>query len=264
MIEEVSGEARAEGRGVLILDSGDSLYRGVVPEEPASTPARRSATAIVKAMGQMGYAAMAVGPKDLIGGYDDLLSASQDAGIRLLAANLRVSGGRFPFRPHEIVEVGGRRVGIIGLATADHSVQAAEIFRAAGVMATDPVEAARAAVEEISSDVDLVIILANLSQGEALAIGREVEGAHLLLGSGTGRILLAEEHEHLLRYEPGNRGQFVLQLDVAAEAGGRLVDRRSRRGEPDAGEANVSSMTHALLPDVASDAKIDSLVSELK
>ena len=261
-IDGIRTEAAEAGRSLLVIDTGDNLFAEALVHLAEREEARTRARGIMRAMGEMSYVAMAVGARDLAGGYELLLSASQNAGVRLLAANLEVSGGRVPIDAYEIIEAGKVRVALLGLASADHSVQVSEVFRSAGVLASDPVTAAKNAIEEIGDRADIVIILGNLSEREVIRVGAEVSGAHLLLTGGGGHLTMAEEQREMLRYEPGSLGQILLQLDISPTPGTRLMDPRSRYSRTEPAAANVTSQVHPLHMEIAEDPRIKAIFPE--
>lgn len=263
VIREIQEEVEGE-RPVLVVDTGDTLHSSLLVESESAQGARKRAYGILDALGRMGYAAMSLGPRDLVGGHGNLVSASQDAGVRLLGANLHVSPRRRPFHSYEIMDLDGLRVGLVGLSTAEHCVQVSAAFRAAGVTASDPVEAASGSLKELEGKTDLVIILGNLRDDEIEGLAEDVEGAHLLLTGGRGPLILGEERGDMLRYEPGSRGQLLIRLDVALRGEGRLVDRRSRRDPRVSGAGGVVSSRPIILEEhVAEDPSIVSLIEGL-
>jgi 2',3'-cyclic-nucleotide 2'-phosphodiesterase (5'-nucleotidase family) len=239
VVGEVRATARGSDRPVFLVDTGDTLHAHHTIAAGETARIRRTARFILEAMGELGYHAMAVGPRDLVVGFDTLTEAAQAAGVRLLAANLRVSGQRRPFRAHEIIEEGGVRIGLIGLASADHDTRTAQVFLDAGVTATDPVAAAQAAVAELAGQADLLVILGNLTAREARAVARAVPEARLFLAGGSGHLIGGEPvNDAVLLYEPGHRGQVVLELSMTLRGSGPLVELGD---DPEPGERTVGS-----------------------
>ncbi|MGH9399879.1 MAG: bifunctional metallophosphatase/5'-nucleotidase, partial [Thermoanaerobaculia bacterium] len=109
--------ARAEGRPLLLLDSGDTIqgsptqalvFSGTIPD--AGDP-------IVRAMNLVGYDAMAVGNHEFDFGRARLEKSRREAKFPWLSANVVGEGGKPAFAPYLVKTVGGVRIGILGLTT---------------------------------------------------------------------------------------------------------------------------------------------------
>ena len=115
-VASVIEQARREcaGCAVLLLDGGD-MFQGT----PASNLVfGRSVVAMYDAMG---YTAAALGNHEFDWGQDTLRARMRDARYAILGANVQYADGRdVPWiRDDTLVEVGGVRVGIVGVATVE-------------------------------------------------------------------------------------------------------------------------------------------------
>ncbi len=110
-------QLHATGRNLLLLDGGSSLFKvGELIKKEQRDEAIRKAQLIVEAYNRMGYHAMAVGPADLYAGLDETLALRKKAKFKFLSANAYDKNtGKLLFEPHAVFEVGGARVGVIGL-----------------------------------------------------------------------------------------------------------------------------------------------------
>lgn len=157
-------QLRTTGREVLLLDGGSALYpinEKIKPEEMPE--AQRKAALIVEAYNRMGYAAMAVGPHDLVGGLDHLLELRKAAKFKMLSANLADADGKLYFDPHTVIEVAGVRVGVFGL-TLDTIPRPYLQKWAPGAQILEPLAAAEKAYSELRDRSDLVVALAYLRE----------------------------------------------------------------------------------------------------
>ncbi len=180
-------QERAEGTGILLVDSGNFIADKPLAEQ-ALESAGAKAELILKAMDSMGYAAMAVGEKDLYLGIERLRSLDGSARVRFLSANLLDSSGKHLFDAHAIVRVQGLTVGLFGL-TAPPSDRRVLERRMDKATVADPAEAAREAVEDLSGKCDLVVMLSNVGYAEDLALAESVPGIDIIVTGGTRRFM---------------------------------------------------------------------------
>lgn len=174
----------------------------------------------------MGYAAMAVGDKDLAGGLEALKAQGKAAGVRLLSANLVDHDGKPAFDGTAEVDVGGVKVGLVGLSSATPDVAGQRAYLLSKLTAQDPVPVAQAAAKALAKKVDLVVVLGRITVVEARRIGDAVPEARLVLVGGNGRLTgQGQPFGGSLVYEGGRRGQALLTLSVALTGKGPLADR---------------------------------------
>ena len=244
---------------VLALDAGDSLYRHLaLPKGELGTEALTRADAILGAMGALHYAAMAVGTRDLDGGVPRLRQAAAKAKVPLLAANLVDPRGRPAFAPSRVVTVGGAKVGLVGLSSADLDAKDATALLRARLTATSPEDAAKRAVAALPPDLDLVVILGRLTPREGRKVAAAVPRARLVLLGGNGRLTPeGEAVGHALMYEGGGRGEVVLTLKLRLTGRGDLVDLKSETQL----QAHLAALDKRLAKVRAADAGDASLVA---
>ncbi|MCL4810109.1 MAG: metallophosphoesterase, partial [Thermoanaerobaculia bacterium] len=110
-------QVRATAPHVLLLDGGDTIQGAptgwLEARRPTGGPHLMAA-----AMNALGYDAMAVGNHEFNFGLDVLRRAQKDSSFPWLSANTRLTGDGSPAFPEYVVkELGGVRVGILGLTT---------------------------------------------------------------------------------------------------------------------------------------------------
>ena len=114
---------------LLLLDSGESLFRGGNSVE-SDNP--EQGALIVAAMNAMGYEAMALGGRDLDAPFSTVRGRFGEADFSVLSANARTGGsgdgGGLPsVRPYLLRQVGKHTVAIIG-ATSEKAEPRLESF----------------------------------------------------------------------------------------------------------------------------------------
>jgi 5'-nucleotidase len=202
-----------------LLDTGDALVGG------GKLGDQTRGEAVVAGMNLMGYDAMALGLKELELGQDVLRQRIAEAAFPMLSANLVLAGTEsLVTKPYTLLEVGGHRLGIIGLTRVPQESESA--FRI-----LDPQEAAARFVPEVARQVDTVIVLTNMKYRPALALAGAVPGIDLVVAAepaqlprqaarapGTGTLVITAE-QPLVRHT----GRRVGKLVVTVGTGGDLT-----------------------------------------
>lgn len=183
---------RASQPNVLLLDSGDifqgtpyfNFYHGEIE---------------FKTMSAMGYDVATIGNHDFDLGVDGFVNMQPHASWEWVSSNYDVANsGMAPFvKPYTIREIGGVRVGILGVGVDFDRLVLASLHE--GVTYSDPVIAARRSATELREmGCDVVICLSHLghrSRGDRpsdTAVGAEVPEIDIVLGG----------HSHTFLDEP--------------------------------------------------------------
>jgi 2',3'-cyclic-nucleotide 2'-phosphodiesterase/3'-nucleotidase len=227
--------ARAEGPPVLLLDAGDALTGS--PLAATWYAGERSAPEPVTAvMNRIGYDAMAVGNHE----FDPAPSVREDvrrqARFPWLAANvIRESDGKLAFTPSLVKDLGGVKVGIVGLATpATPSFDTPD--HTAGLRFQPMVESARLEVKRLRDEerCDVVLLLAHTGLEKGAASGTERKGdtegenQGFRLATevpGVDAVILGHTHESIPSARPvnvlvtqaGSHGRQLGRIDFTLE-----------------------------------------------
>jgi 2',3'-cyclic-nucleotide 2'-phosphodiesterase (5'-nucleotidase family) len=121
-------QVRAENKHVLVLDAGDATEKG----DMVAHKSRGELT--WELLRRIGYDAITPGNHDEDAGREGLRRYEKILGQPFLNLNLLRADGTPEFLPSRVVEVGGLRVGLIGLITprAEHCLNLEESGRALG------------------------------------------------------------------------------------------------------------------------------------
>src|SRR4030042_5116400 len=107
---------KKEGRKILLLDTGNLLFRKPPQTETKRRDALLRVDLLIHSYNQMGYDVVNVGEKDLVMGIKFLSEVSPKAKFPLISTNLvDKKTGKCVFKPYVIKEVGGLKVAILGL-----------------------------------------------------------------------------------------------------------------------------------------------------
>lgn len=186
--------------GVVVLDAGDLAAPSVAARgtrgRGATTPQRTMLDVLVR----MGAGAILPGEADLDRALPRLRTDAHAAKAPMIAANLVDAAGRRVFEPHQMLDAGGIRVGVLGVM-APANPRLPPRFRV-----SDPIEAARSAASELrAAGAQLLVALVHgpddqlartvaaqvpglvaVFHGHAGSQSRELIGDVWLVGRGDG------------------------------------------------------------------------------
>jgi len=222
-------QERAKGVPVLVLDAGNALFRS--RDSGGAPDAKARAELLLSQMDAQGTVAMAVGSRDLVLGVDFLKKGTKKAKLQLLSANLVDDKGKPLFPASLVTDVGGVKVGVVGVSPANPQPEPAAPSvkgRPTPMLKGLPVEpAVAAAVKRLRAQakVDLVVVLAAVPYDEALRIAERVEGVDFVVQSHEGRGQgIAQRQAFATLIPPGDRGRQVAKLELGLDGPGRFTD----------------------------------------
>jgi len=169
---------KTENPNTLLLDAGDTLHGQTIAN-------LERGGSIVRMMNAVGFDAMVTGNHDYNYGYNRLLELAGETSFPVLAANVYKSDGTRLLEPYVVLNTGGVRVGVFGLATPETTYKT-HPNNVAGLTFADPVEEAKKIVAELKGKADAVIALVHLGLDEAsvdtsLKLAEEVPGIDLIV-----------------------------------------------------------------------------------
>ena len=173
---------------------------------------------IVSCMGGLGYDAVAVGERDLVYGYDALVSKAKAAKLTLMSANL-LKDGKPAFETRKLFHVGGRSVGVFALSMAPPAVPATGLTR------SDPQDAAKHEIEALKKDgAELIIALGHLDNIEATDVLNHVEGIDFMINAHGGRVGQPVAVGHGFMLPAGELGRQVMRMDLTLNGSDKFFD----------------------------------------
>ncbi len=237
---------RKESPHVLLLDGGDTIQGTPIEYLQARRPAGRP-DAMAAAMSALHYDAMAVGNHEFNYGLAVLRKAERDSSFPWLSANTRNADGTAAFPEYLIRDVGGVRVGVLGLTTPNIPSWEPEANRP-GLSWEDPVVTARRLVPILRREkgCDLVVVLFHSglevdpktnapngsdAENRVVALAKGVQGIDLILTGHTHRKLPLTRVEGVPVIQPGRYGEVLARVDITLERRGEGYAVRSVTGE---------------------------------
>lgn len=249
VVDGIRREVAAQGGYTLLLDGGD-VNTGV-PESDL-----QDAVPDFKGMNLMGYQAMAVGNHEFDKPLAVLKMQRQLAQFPMLSANIYENGQRM-FEPYKVFNLGGLRVGVMGLTTQDTRKMALP-DNVAHLDFRNPIAEARTVVPELRAKADVVIAASHMGYYENgqhgtqapgdVELARAVPGIDLVVGGHTQNPVCMKAENVLDRaYVPGTacqpdrqNGSWIVQAHEWGKYVGR-ADFEYRHGQ-------FTLLKYALIP----------------
>ncbi|ANQ54130.1 2', 3'-cyclic nucleotide 2'-phosphodiesterase [Thermosipho sp. 1063] len=149
-------QMRKECGNVILIDSGD-LIQGTPLEYYHARIDNKPIDPMILVMNKLGYSAWTLGNHEFNYGLDILNKAVSEAQFPALSANILDENGNPVFKPYHIVNVGGIKVGILGLTTK-FIPNWEDPKNIKGLKFEDPVKVAKKYVKELRDKVDVIVV----------------------------------------------------------------------------------------------------------
>ena len=210
-------DLRESQKGILVLDSGDLLFKkyvNLVPENERGGMGEK-AHLMIESFNLMGYDAVGVGDDDLTLGKEFLLEISKKANFPFLSSNFfDEASGKNLFQLSLIKQVHGLRVGIFSLFSPDVFTNSSDPRRK-GLNIRPPIEVANAMVKELKPKADLVILLSHLGYAKDLELAQSVQGINMIVGGHTGiNLVYPLLIKNTIILQTASRGMFAARLEL--------------------------------------------------
>jgi 2',3'-cyclic-nucleotide 2'-phosphodiesterase (5'-nucleotidase family) len=226
--------ARMCGCTTIRLDAGDEMQGTLISNYNAGRPA-------ISAMNVFGIDAAAIGNHEFDWSVDTLRARMAEAHYRFLAANLTDTAGARPgwTEPYTVIERGGARVAVIGVALPETPLQTAP-RNVRGLAFGDGAAAVRRVLPQARAAADFVIVVAHegafcdgaACHGEVLDLARGLDsGAVDLIVSGHTHSLVNTVVNGIPIVQARSSGAGIAVVDFVRSAGGRR-DVRARIETP--------------------------------
>lgn len=223
----VSGE-KARPKGFATAAAGPLFFLDMDLSADKKAQEVTKAETIAASLKELNLRAVAPGRNDWAAGADVLTKLRQESGAAFVAAN--VTSPATPLVRTAVADVGGLKVGFVGVAAPDKNAKAAP---PPGVTSEEPIPSLRPAIDAAKAQgAQAIVALAAVGRGEAKRIADTYpELLAVLVGSNGGageantKAPPAERIGDVLVVETGNHLQTVAVLDlyVKDDAKGALV-----------------------------------------
>lgn len=175
-------QLRKNNPNILVLDSGNFFAGGLMDEYTQDTRLNMQRTKVnLKAMELIKYDAAALGEDEFNFGLDFLKENIAKISLNFLSCNISIKNdGKLTKKilPYIIKQVGGLKVGIIGL-TNNLAKQ-----RAGDISFVEPIIAVEKTIKELKkNNTDILIVLSNLGETQNSDLINEVKGINILIAN---------------------------------------------------------------------------------
>ena len=173
---------KQERVNLLILDSGDLLFKDYYLDEPLKKQLRLKADLIIESFNRIGCSAFNVGDYDLALGAKYLMKKAESAKFPFLSANLiDKNTGKPLFQPYIIKDINGLKVGILGLITQDIQSRFSKDI-SSNLAVKDPFETAKTLVSELKGKTHLIIALTHLGLLSDKELAKRIPEIDIIIG----------------------------------------------------------------------------------
>jgi len=206
---------KKEGKGILLLDTGNLLFRKPPQTETKRRDALLRVDLLIQSYNEMGYDVVNVGEKDLMMGSKFLSEVSPKAKFSFVSTNLvDKKTGKSAFKPYVIKEVAGLRIGILGLLDDQFSLTLQE--KDPGLNITEPLSALKAALKGLREYCDFIIVLSQLGESKDKKLAGENRDIDLILGGGgESKRAVMERVNAIAIYRLEPRGGYLGRVDYS-------------------------------------------------
>jgi len=172
---------RNEVNDLLILDAGDTLAIDYFSRESEREKARKRAEVVLQLYEKIGYDALNIGDTDLGLGVEYLRNLQKNLKIPFLSANLKDKKTKKPiFTPYLIKEIGGIKIGVLGLITDEISPNIQKELK--NDFIENPNKAAKETINRLMASCDHIIALTHLTPLEIESLAKEVPRLSIIIG----------------------------------------------------------------------------------
>ncbi|MEM7247242.1 MAG: multiheme c-type cytochrome [Acidobacteriota bacterium] len=195
----------------LWLDAGDL----VAPGAPHAAAVRKT-RAQLEILGRLEATALNLAAGELGHGLAEYVALAKEEALPLLSSSLKATDGEpVPWADHLVVEVGKRRLGLLGLMQLP-AEDAPEALLGDRELSVLPLAIALKQGKQRLSDagVDLTVVLAAVPPDDMKALDDELVGVDLILGTA-GKSRLSEQVGDVRFAYAGDRGRLVIEMNVA-------------------------------------------------
>lgn len=210
-------DLRAKNPNTILVDNGDTLQgtaSSLFIEDPKHP--------MIVGMNAMKYDSFSLGNHEFNYGMDFVARFKAAADFSILCGNVYDPSGKRLGEPYTIKEVGGVKVGIIGLITPH--ITKWDGPNLTGYKVTNPVEEGKKIADELRGKVDIMIATFHAGEDEEYGNGdsaRELakavpDLAAIVAGHAHSNILQVKEGNVLIT-EPGSYAQKLSKIDLKVE-----------------------------------------------
>ncbi|MDD3806668.1 MAG: hypothetical protein PHE86_01355 [Candidatus Marinimicrobia bacterium] len=194
---------------IIKLEAGNWLFPAYNPPETVPESWKEQANLLAEAYKMIDFDAINVGFTDLSLGYEYLNTLKKEYHLPLLSTNLINKEGELIFNPYYVIKQKNLRTAVFGVThlTDDQALR---------FPALKPSEAIRKQLPKVRNQVDLILVLADLSVEDTEALGKAIPEIDFIINSrhkAWTQLPKKTEGKAMYTYL-GPEGQYLGILDV--------------------------------------------------
>jgi 2',3'-cyclic-nucleotide 2'-phosphodiesterase (5'-nucleotidase family) len=204
-------EIRATGKDPLLVDAGDFFFSTPQIDLSNKQSEKFRAEYILEGFETIGYDVLNVGHYELLAGLPFLKKMSKKANIPFISANIKdLNSKELIFKPYQIIEKNGLKIGVIGLTNKlpDSSKS---------MIADDYIKAGLEYVKEVSLKSDLIVLLVNADRSSQSSLVDTFPDVDFIVTSGStnmSRKNSPQKEGGPYFYSCGKQGKYLLSVDM--------------------------------------------------
>jgi 5'-nucleotidase len=255
----VINQIRAEGGNSILIDGGDRFTGTLFHQQWRGEEA-------VRIMNAMKYDAMTVGNHEFDNGDEVLAKFVEAIKFPLVTANVDFADAplKDKIKPYTILEVGGEKIGIIGLTPADTAILSSP---GKGVTFSDDLAGrVQAIVDDLSKQgVNKIIVLTHIGLQADKALAAKVKGVDIIIGGHSHTLLSnaytgAEDKYPVVVKDADGNSVYIAQAGSSLRHLGRLDVIFDKDGKVTTATGDTILLTRYITPD----GEVQKIVDELR
>jgi predicted CXXCH cytochrome family protein len=216
-------DLRRKGHQLIVVDSGDLFSHPSTIDKPLDAREKEildwKVDLYLKTYDLMGYDALTPGEIDLSWGVRKLVRKSKEARFFFLLANLIDGQTQKPvFRPYMIKEVGGMKIGFLGLLSKQLVLGGPPEEKGRFYLA-DPILTAKKAIDELKrNNCEIFIALAHMEKEEQITLAQAVPEIQFIISGHDQEfsdVPIKPDKSGAQIFFSGIGGEFLGQVDFS-------------------------------------------------
>jgi len=213
-------KVRGEVKNLLVLDGGDALVISFFDRPSEREKAKKRAEFLLKVYEKMGYGALNIGDTDLALGVEYLKSLGKKSKIPFISANLKDKKTQKPvFKPYLVKEIGGLKVGIIGLLTQSIHPNIQKEMKEYFV--ENPIKVAFETIKGPLSHCDHIFALAHLTPPEIETLAKEVPHISVIIGGNDRSFIFPKQIHRSIYVQTDAFGAHIGRMNLKLAKGSK-------------------------------------------
>lgn len=207
----INNYRKENGIDPIIIDAGDTFFASAILANRNAEGDMLQAKGLLQGYEKIGCDALNVGGFDLAAGKDFLMSLSEGSSIPFISANLTDTNDNLLFPDFTIVENNGFKIGVTGVSDLipDHIKD---------VKKRPYIEAANNVIAEMKSQVDFIVLLANVHRKNNEELSQNFPDADYIFVSRNTQRSRPETKQPEggpYMYSSGNQGKYLTIVEIA-------------------------------------------------